>query len=119
MARFPNARPSQHHLLTGSLQVNGYLEPDDRSWGCQIIRSNHATYRDQRHPCPYANICEHCPSFHTDTTSRPILAVQRADTAVLAADAEHRGWAEEAARHHALIARLDVLLGADGTAQTG
>jgi len=69
--------------------------------------------------CPYANICEHCPSFHTDTTSRPILAAQRADTAVLAADAEHRGWTEEAARHHALIARLDVLLGADGTAQTG
>ncbi|HOZ60243.1 MAG TPA: site-specific integrase [Nakamurella multipartita] len=69
--------------------------------------------------CPYANICEHCPSFHTTTTYRPILAAQRADTAVLAADAEHRGWTEEAARHRALIARLDALLGADDTAQTG
>ena len=63
--------------------------------------------------------CEHCPSFHTTTTYRPILAAQRADTAVLAADAEHRGWTEEAARHRALIARLDALLGADDTAQTG
>lgn len=69
--------------------------------------------------CPYANICEHCPSFHTDTASRPILAAQRADTTLLAADAEHRGWTEEAARHHALIARLDLLLSTADNAQTG
>lgn len=65
--------------------------------------------------CPYANICEHCPSFHTDTASRPILAAQRADTAVLAADAQTRGWTEGAGRHHALIARLDLLLGTSDT----
>jgi integrase len=69
--------------------------------------------------CPYANICEHCPSFHTDTSSRPVLAAQRADAAVLAADAEHRGWTEEAARHHALVARLDLLLSDTDTNQAG
>ena len=46
------------------------------------------------------------------------MAAQRADAAVLAPDAEHRGSNEEASHHHALIARLDMLLGADGTAQT-
>ena len=29
--------------------------------------------------CPYANICEHCPNFRTDTGYLPVLAAQRAD----------------------------------------
>src|SRR5512144_965822 len=62
--------------------------------------------------CPYANICEHCPSFHTDAAYLPVLAAQRADAQALAVDADARGWADEADRHRRLIARLDALLAA-------
>jgi integrase len=61
---------------------------------------------------PYANICEYCPSFHTDAAHLPVLAAQRADAQALAADAAARGWTDEAHRHHRLIARLDALLAA-------
>jgi site-specific recombinase XerD len=61
--------------------------------------------------CPYANICEHCPSFRTDAASISILAAQRVDAHALAADAEARGWIDEADRHRRLIARLDTLMG--------
>jgi hypothetical protein len=61
-------------------------------------------------PCPYANICEHCPSFRTDATHLPVLAAQRQDAQALAADAEARGWIAEADRHHRLIARLDAVM---------
>jgi hypothetical protein len=60
--------------------------------------------------CPYANICENCPSFRTDAASVSVLGVQRVDAEALAKDAEARGWAEEAERHRRLVARLDVLL---------
>lgn len=60
--------------------------------------------------CPYANICEHCPSFHTDSTHLAVLAAQRVDARDLADDAEKRGWIEEAERHRALVSRLDVLI---------
>jgi hypothetical protein len=67
-------------------------------------------------PCPYANICEHCPSFRADAIHLPVLAAQRVDAEALAADAEARGWVTEAERHRRLIARLDALL---DQAQTG
>ncbi|MFC5823237.1 tyrosine-type recombinase/integrase [Nonomuraea insulae] len=57
--------------------------------------------------CTYANICEHCPNFRTDAAFLPVLAAQRTDTAALLADAEARGWGEEAARHRRLLERLD------------
>lgn len=60
--------------------------------------------------CPYANICEHCPSFRTDTASIAVLSAQRIDTAALAEDAEQRGWIDEADRHLKLLARLDTLI---------
>lgn len=60
--------------------------------------------------CTYANICEHCPSFHTDASSLPILAAQRVDAAALAEDAEARGWVTEAERHRNLITRLDTMI---------
>jgi len=60
--------------------------------------------------CPYANICEHCPSFRTDAASIAVLAAQRVDTIALANDAEQRGWINEADRHHKLLARLDALI---------
>jgi len=60
--------------------------------------------------CPYANICEHCPSFRTDAASISVLGAQRVDAEALAADAEARGWLDEADRHRRLVARLDTLL---------
>jgi integrase len=60
--------------------------------------------------CAYANICEHCPSFRTDTGYLPVLAAQRTDAEQLARDAEERGWISEADRHRKLIARLDDLI---------
>ena len=62
-------------------------------------------------PCAYANICEHCPNFRNDAGFLPILQLQRADTEALAADAQARGWGEEAARHRRLLGRLDLLIG--------
>jgi len=58
--------------------------------------------------CTYANICEHCPGFRTDAAFLPVLAAQRADTEALLADAEARGWGDEAARHRRLLERLDL-----------
>ena len=55
--------------------------------------------------CPYANICEHCPSFRIDADSLPVVAAQRRDAAALAADAEARGWDSEVARHRRLTRR--------------
>ncbi|WP_326828513.1 site-specific integrase [Streptosporangium sp. NBC_01810] len=66
--------------------------------------------------CTYANICEHCPSFHAKPSSLPILAAQRVDAEALAQDAENRGWITEAERHRRLITRLDNLI---SEAQTG
>lgn len=60
--------------------------------------------------CAYANICEHCPSFHAEPSSLPILAAQRVDADALARDAEQRGWIAEAERHKQLITRLDRLI---------
>jgi integrase len=60
--------------------------------------------------CVYANICEHCPNFRTESTFLPILATQRADAAALAADADARGWGQEATRHRRLVERLDQLM---------
>lgn len=60
--------------------------------------------------CPYANICEHCPSFRTDAASVAVLAAQRLDTEALLADAAGRGWIDEADRHRRLLDRLDTLI---------
>ncbi|WP_145972866.1 tyrosine-type recombinase/integrase, partial [Rhodococcus wratislaviensis] len=66
--------------------------------------------------CPYANICEHCPSFHTDATHLAVLAAQRVDAHDLAEDAERRGWIDEAERHRTLVSRLDALIAQAETA---
>jgi site-specific recombinase XerD len=65
--------------------------------------------------CAYANICEHCPNFRTDPSFLAILSTQRIDAHALAADAEARGWTDEAARHHRLVERLDQLLTYNGS----
>ena len=60
--------------------------------------------------CAYANICEHCPNFRSEASFLPVLQLQKADAQALAADAEQRGWRDEAARHRRLIERLDTLI---------
>jgi integrase len=60
--------------------------------------------------CAYTNICEFCPNFRTDAGFLAIIGAQRADAEALAADAEARGWGEEAARHRRLFERLDLLM---------
>ena len=60
--------------------------------------------------CTSANICENCPSLHTDASSLPVLAARRVDAEALALDAEQRGWITEADRHRKLITRLDTLI---------
>lgn len=79
-----------------------------------LIKARHAGGYCLRTPaqgvCPYTNICEHCPNHRTEASFLAVLGAQRADAAALAADAETRGWDSEAARHHALVARLDQLM---------
>jgi hypothetical protein len=58
--------------------------------------------------CAYANLCEHCPNFRSDASFLAVLGAQRADAEALAADAEQRGWGEEAARHRRLVERLEL-----------
>ena len=60
--------------------------------------------------CAYANICEHCPNFRTDTGYLAVLGAQHADALALAADAQARGWGDEAKRHRRLADRLDELI---------
>jgi len=67
--------------------------------------------------CAYANICEHCPNFRTDTGYLAVLGAQHADTLTLAADAQARGWGAEADRHRRLAERLDLLI-SQSTADT-
>ncbi len=74
------------------------------------LSAGHCLRAPAQDACPYANICEHCPSFSTDASSVAVLAAQRADTETLAADARSRGWTDEADRHHKLLARLDALI---------
>jgi hypothetical protein len=60
--------------------------------------------------CPNANVCEHCPSFRAGAANLPVLAAQRMDAEALAADAERRGWIDEADRYRRLLARPDTLI---------
>jgi hypothetical protein len=64
--------------------------------------------------CAYANICEHCPNFRTDAGYLAVLSAQHTDTLALAADAQARGWIDEARRHQRLADRLDKLITATG-----
>lgn len=45
-----------------------------------------------------------------------MLGAQRLDAEALSADAEARGWLDEAERHRRLVARLDTLMGEATTA---
>jgi len=57
--------------------------------------------------CPYANICEQCDNFVPDPAADTVITAQLADIHTLHADAETRGWHDEAARHARVAADLD------------
>lgn len=57
--------------------------------------------------CPYANVCETCDNFVPAHEFIPALRDQLADIRTLKADADHRGWTNEAARHQRVIEALD------------
>jgi len=68
--------------------------------------------------CPYSNICEHCPSFHTTSDYIPVLTQQREDAPALAADATSRGWDSETERNLKLSNRInDLITAADARGQ--
>ena len=50
------------------------------------------------------------PHFRTDAASAAVLSAQRVDTRALLADAQTRGWIDEADRHRRLLDRLDTLI---------
>lgn len=58
-------------------------------------------------PCPYANICEQCDNFVPDPDRAQLLSEQLDDVRALRADANHRGWTDEAARHDRVANRID------------
>lgn len=57
--------------------------------------------------CPYANICETCPSYTTAPEFLPAIAAQLADVRSLRDDAADRGWDSEVARHNRVIDSLE------------
>ena len=86
--------------------------PDKITWlNAEMIKTRLGTGYCTRHraagPCDYANICETCDNFTTGPEFAPALTSQLADTRTLHADAEQRGWADEAQRHHRVTAALE------------
>lgn len=74
------------------------------------MAGGHCLRAPAQEACPYANICEHCPSYRTEDAHTPVLVAQRNDARILVRDAEARGWASEADRHRRLVERLDALI---------
>lgn len=58
-------------------------------------------------PCGYANICEQCDNFQPAPEFAETLRDQLADVTALRADAEQRGWTDEATRHDRVADALD------------
>jgi site-specific recombinase XerD len=88
---------------------------DDGDWRrLPLIKSRLAGGYCLRTPaqgvCPYTNICEHRPNYRSEAGLLHVLSAQRADADALAADAQARGWVDDADRHRRLIERLDVLI---------
>ena len=94
--------------------ANGGCASDDDWRDAPAIKARLAGGHCPRAPaqgaCPYANICEHCPSFRADAASATVPSAQRVDTRTLLADAQTRGWIDEADRHRRLLDRLETLI---------
>jgi site-specific recombinase XerD len=85
--------------------------PDTITWlNAEMIKTRLGTGYCARHqaagPCDYANICETCDNFTTGPEFAPALTSQLADTRALHADAQQRGWADEAQRHQRVATAL-------------
>jgi site-specific recombinase XerD len=109
----PIAAPTGKTRIPVTANNDGSAHDDDWRDAPAIkarLAGGHCLRAPAQGSCPYANICEHCPNFRTDATNLGVLAAQRVDTEALAADAERRGWIDEADRHHRLLARLDALM---------
>jgi integrase len=74
------------------------------------LAGGHCLRAPAQGPCAYANICEHCPSFHPDPDDIPTLTRQRETATALADDATSRGWDAETERHLRLITRINTLI---------
>ena len=108
----PTGRPSIPVTATVG-RANGCTPGDDWRDAPAIkarLAGGHCLRAPAQGACPYANICEHCPSFRTDAASVAVLSAQRVDTQALLADAQTRGWIDEADRHRRLLDRLDTLI---------
>jgi integrase len=57
--------------------------------------------------CPYANICETCPSYTSAPEFLPAIEAQLTDVRTLRDDAQERGWDSEVARHDRVIDSLE------------
>lgn len=57
--------------------------------------------------CAYSNICEQCDNFVPDPARAEIIAEQLDDIRHLHADADQRGWTDEAARHRRVADHLE------------
>jgi hypothetical protein len=106
----PTARPQIPLTGAGGCATGCHEDWRDAPAIKSRLAGGHCLRAPAQGACPYANICEHCPSFRTDAASVAVLAAQRVDTEALAADAEARGWIDEADRHRKLLDRLDALI---------
>ena len=90
----------------------GQPQPDWRATATikTALAGGHCLRAPAQGPCAYANICEHCPSFHPDPDDIPILTRQRETATALADDATTRGWDAETERHLRLITRINTLI---------
>jgi len=102
--------PQRTQLPISDISGGGATDWKDTSTIKARLAGGYCLRTQAQGTCAYANICEHCPNFRTESTFLPILAAQRADAAALAADADGRGWGDEASRHRRLVERLDKLM---------
>ncbi len=85
--------------------------PDRIQWlHAEMLKTRVAHGYCSRHltadACPYANICEQCDNFTTNTEFLPQLQAQLTDAVALREDAQARGWDSEVARHARVITSL-------------
>jgi len=88
------------------------IVPDKVSWlAGEMLKTRVAHGYCSRHeaqgPCPYANICETCDNYTPAAEFEPALTDQLTDVQALQADAQHRGWTGEEARHRHVAAALE------------
>lgn len=87
------------------------VAPDRIEWlRSEMLKTRVAHGYCSRHlaaeACPYANICEQCDNYVTNSEFVPALQAQLTDEIDLEQDARTRGWDNEVARHARVIASI-------------